>query len=306
MEKKKELTTKRSDWLFASLFSLFTIASIVFSILCLSSTNISFLNENIVLFSVLSGVLLCALFSCCIWFIISKKESWKRLGLSVFIFIVFCLILLFILERTGFFSIIQNSESLQDYLEETGVWMPILYIVLQYLQVIILPIPSVVSTLAGLALFGPFRAMIYSLIGIILGSFTAYFIGKKLGYKAVAWMIGEETLNKWQQKLKGKDNLFLTLMFLFPVFPDDVLCFVAGLSSMSNTYFSIMIVFSRLLAISTTCYSVDLIPFNTWWGLTIWAVLFIGVTIAFLIIYKNLNRIQAALKKLRTNKQKKN
>lgn len=110
-------------------------------------------------------------------------------------------------------------------------------------------------------------------------------------------MVGEETLKKWQKKLKGKDNLFLTLMFLLPLFPDDVLCFIAGLSTMSFGYFTGMIVVSRVLAISATCYSFDFIPFNTWWGLLIWGVLIAVIAVGFILVYKNLDRIQSVLSK---------
>ena len=192
---------------------------------------------------------------------------------------------------------IRDAESLQKYLENAGAWMPLLYILLQYLQVVVLPIPGIVSTVAGVALFGSFWAMIYCLIGIVLGSLTAFLIGRKLGNKAVSWMVGEETLKKWQKKLKGKDNLFLTLMFLLPLFPDDVLCFIAGLSTMSFGYFTGMIVVSRVLAISATCYSFDFIPFNTWWGLLIWGVLIAVTAVGFILVYKNLDRIQSVLSK---------
>lgn len=110
-------------------------------------------------------------------------------------------------------------------------------------------------------------------------------------------MVGEDTLSKWQKKLKGKDNILLTLMFLLPVFPDDILCFIAGLSSMSTLYFIIMIVISRILAVTTTCYSIDLIPLNTWWGLTVWGVIFLVLIVGFIAIYKNLDKIQAGLSK---------
>ena len=174
--------------------------------------------------------------------------------------------------------------------------MPITYILLQFLQVVILPIPGIVSTAAGVAIFGPLLTSIYSVTGILLGSFLAFYIGRKWGNKTVAWIIGEETLEKWQKKLKGKDNLFLTMMFLLPLFPDDILCFIAGLSTMSNRYFSIMIICTRVISIFATCYSVDLIPINTWWGITIWVVFFAVIIFAFIFIYKNMDKIQKWLK----------
>ncbi len=268
------------------------IACIVFAILCIHGTRIVFLANNPFLFSLLASVFLIGFFALSVWFVIREKEIWYKGALSVFICVLFALVVLFILQRTGFFNVIQDENTLQEYLATKGAWMPVVYTVLQYLQVVILPIPSVLSTVAGVALFGPFQTMIYSLIGVLLGSFTGFFIGKRFGNKAVAWMIGEETMQKWQRKIKGKDYVLLTMMFILPVFPDDVLCFVAGLSTMTWRYFSVMIVFSRILQISLTCYSIDLIPFTTWWGFLIWIVFFAVLLLGFVIVSKNIDRIQ--------------
>lgn len=286
-------------------FFALTIASVVFAILCIYGTRIAFLASNPLLFALLASGLLIALFLLSVWFALRGKEVWYKSSLSAFIFILFALIVLYVLQQTGFFNVIQDENSLQEYLASKGAWMPVVYTVLQYLQVVILPIPSIVSTVAGVALFGSFQTMIYSLIGVLLGSFTGFFIGRKLGNKAVSWMIGEETMNKWQKKIKGKDYLLLTLMFILPVFPDDALCFVAGLSTMTWRYFSVMIVISRILQISVTCYSIDLIPFTTWWGLLIWVVFFAGLLLGFVLIYKNIDKVQAWIsKRFKSNKKK--
>lgn len=277
------------------LFLGLTSACIVFAVLCLYNTNNIFVRQNALWLSVVTSILLIALCAVSVLFLLLRKDILSKTLISVYVFLLFCLVLIFIFQKTGFFAIVKNEESLRKYLEAAGAWMPVLYIVLQYLQVVVLPIPSVISTAAGVALFGPLFTTIYSLIGILAGSITAFFIGRKLGYKAVAWLIGKETLEKWQKKLKGKDNLILTLMFLLPMFPDDVLCFIAGLSTMSNVYFLIMIFVSRVLAVTATCFSLDLIPFTTWWGLLIWATFFAVVLITFIIIYKKLDVIQEKL-----------
>ena len=80
-------------------------------------------------------------------------------------------------------------------------------------------------------------------------------------------------------------------MFLLPVFPDDVLCFVAGLSSMSLWLFLGVILVSRVLAVFTTSYSISLIPFNTWWGILTWVVFVIAVVILFVVLYKKSDAI---------------
>jgi multisubunit Na+/H+ antiporter MnhB subunit len=58
-----------------------------------------------------------------------------------------------------------------------------------------------------------------------------------------------------------------------------------------------MIVVSRLLSVSTTCYSLDLIPFTTLWGLALWGLIVVAVVFGFLYMYKNLDKIEAFISK---------
>lgn len=285
----------RGNGFAVAIFIALTIICAVFSVFCIYGTENAFFSANALWLSIVACVFLIAVCVLAIVLVYKNKQALHRTLLSAYIFVLFCLILIFILQRTGFFAVIKSAETLQQYLKTTGAWMPVAYIVLQYLQVVILPIPSNVSTAVGVALFGPYQTMLYSLGGIILGSFTAFFIGRKLGGKAVAWMVGEETMLKWQNKIKGKDNLFLTVMFLLPFFPDDVLCFIAGLSSMTTVYFSIMICICRLISVATTCIFLDLIPVTELWGLAVWAGIIVAIAVVFIIIYKKIDKIQAAI-----------
>ena len=277
-------------------FFIFTLASILLCVLCLYNSHVAFIQKYKGIFIALAiGVLftLCAL---AIYSILMEKTALKKSLLGIYLIILACEILIFILQKTGFFRLVDSSEKLQEYLQKSGAWMPVVYIALQFFQVIILPIPSVVSTIAGVALFGAFWATIYSLIGILLGSISAFFIGRMLGNRAVAWMIGKETLAKWQKKLKGKDMLVLSLMFLLPLFPDDILCFVAGVSTMSTRYFLIVVLFARFIGIFATCYSIDFIPFTTWWGISIWVLFALIIIVSCIFIYKNMDKIQCFFK----------
>lgn len=280
-------------------FFLFTLSCIVFCVLCLNKTKLPFFQRKKTLFIVLSILLLLALCVLGVFLSVRQKQTLVKTLISVYIFLLFCLVLLFVLQTTGFFLVVQDEVSLQNFLRRAGIWMPLLYILLQYLQVVILPIPGIFSTLAGVALFGPFNAIIYSLIGIVLGSITAFFIGRKLGYKVATWLVGKDTLYKWQQKLKGKDNFILTAMFLLPLFPDDILCFLAGLSTMSLKRFVLIVTLTRIVSVSATCYSVNFIPFTTWWGVLIWVVLFALVIIACYILYKNTEKLESLYSSLR-------
>ena len=300
---KKDRSKMRGAWLTLTAFFSLSIAGIILSILCLSNTTMAFVVKYNMLCRVLSILFFLGLCIAAIWLAILRKDVAVKMLFTIYFLLLFALSLVLIFQKTGFFDLISTSDGLQAYIERAGIWMPLLYILLQYFQVIILPIPSIVSTVAGVAIFGAFKTMIFSLTGILLGSFTAFFIGRKLGNKAVVWIVGEEILEKWQKKLKGKDNLVLTIMFILPLFPDDILCFVAGLSSMSNRYFITMTTITRAIGITATCYSFDFIPWNTWWGLLIWAALILGVITVFILVYKKMDSLQAFYKKLRKNQK---
>ena len=305
MEQQKQENKRGRTLFFLLFFFILSLAITILGVFCLNELHDNFLQGNILLKIVIFGTCSVVLFLLGLFVTFGRREGFSKGLLGLYVFILFALSSCFILQRTGFFEMIDTPEKLQEYLEKSGVWMPIFYIVLQFLQVVILPIPSIVSTVAGVALFGAFWAMIYSLAGILIGSITAFFIGRRLGNKAVSWIIGNEMLSKWQKKLKGKDTIVLSLMFVLPLFPDDVLCFIAGLSTMSTRYFLVVVLLTRLLGIFATCYSVNFIPFTTWWGIILWLVFAVLVIAVGIILYRKMDSIQHLLKR-RSKKCKKN
>lgn len=229
-------------------------------------------------------------------FYLLYKQAIYRLIFCTIIFFCIAGVIFFTICATGVIEKIGSIEALRDYISQFGSMAVVLYILFCFLQVLVLPVPGSVTVAAGVALFGPFKCSIFSFIGITLGSVAAFAIGRWIGEKAVRWIVGEDTLKKWLQKLKGKDYLILSIMFLLPLFPDDVLCFVAGLSSMTWPYFLIMITITRATSVLATSYSVGLIPFTTWWGILIWVVIGALIGVAFWLVCKYSSQIDYFIK----------
>lgn len=248
-----------------------------------------------VLFAVTATLLAVLLFGYILFYLLQKQAIFRFI-LCIFIFLDIAGLVFFTVCATGLINKINSIQSLRDYIANFGNMAVFLFILFCFLQVVILPVPGSVAVAAGVALFGPLKCAIYSFIGIVTGSIVAFAIGRWIGYKAVKWIVGKETLDKWLEKLKGKDYLILSIMFLLPMFPDDVLCFVAGLSSMTWPYFIIMIVITRLISVVTTAYSVGFIPFNTWWGILIWIIIAILIAVAFWLVCKYSDKIDKFIK----------
>lgn len=307
MDERKNKRYKVNSPLLGALFSLFfATVSCVLAVVCIKLSVGGFWRYNGLWITVLVSLFFAVYYAMSVFSLLKVKQSLFRLLISGYIFFLFAFIIWYILQKTGFFQVVGDSGRLEAYLKKSGAWMPILYILLQYFQVILLPIPGFVSTAVGVTVFGPFIAMICSFIGILFGSITAFWIGRKLGYKAVSWMVGEETLQKWLKKMKGKDYLILTIMFVLPLFPDDILCFVAGLSSMTWQYFLIVVLLARAVGIAGTCYSVNFIPVNTWWGVAIWIGIIAGIVALVWVLYKKLDNLNTWIAKKTKKTSKKN
>ncbi len=262
----------------------------------LAYKSLPFIGKHFVLLVSLSAGVISLLLIAYLVFYLLNKQAIHRLILCTLIFLCIAGIVFFAICATGLITKINSIQALRDYIADFGNMAVFLFILFCFLQVVILPVPGSVAVAAGVALFGPLKCAIYSFIGIVTGSIVAFAIGRWIGYKAVKWIVGKDTLDKWLQKLKGKDYLILSIMFLLPMFPDDVLCFVAGLSSMTWPYFLIMIVITRLISVVSTAYSIGFIPFNTWWGILIWIVIAALVILAFWLVCNYSDKIDNFIK----------
>lgn len=269
-------------------------AAIVFGLLYMNLTNISFLERHKRLVETLFIIIIGLVTMISVVCQLSDKKFVYRLTFLTLILMTAALAVLYVMQITGLWDKIDSVEDLRNYVSGFGGYAVFIFIAIQFLQVVVLPIPGFITVSVGVLLFGAFRGSVYSVIGIVSASIVAFFIGRVFGYKVAGWLVGKENLDKGLELVKGKDKVILTFMFLFPFFPDDVLCFVAGLSSMSVPYYIVMITITRIINIVVSAYSVNgsIIPYNTWWGILLWIAVFILVAALCYVIYRHGDKIE--------------
>lgn len=278
------------------LFCMLGIATIIFLLLlvdsfgdCLSSKRlITAICVSLVSFSI---ILLIALSNT------ENKFAYKLCVLAV-VFMLLTSISLYLLNKFELLDKFDSVEDFREYVSKFGGLTVFVFITIQYLQVVVLPLPSFITISAGVLLFGPLKCALISFIGIYLGTLTAFFIGKRFGVKVVGWLVGRDKLTRFLDRIGDKNKSLITTMFLFPFFPDDMLCFVSGLTSIETKYFIIMTFFTRTLSIFTSCFSINnnLIPYNTWWGILIWIAFIFTVFIVVFRINKRSKPIEKTKK----------
>lgn len=242
----------------------------------------------------------------------NKKEE-KELSLKAKILrtILVCVIIAgivvlgyYILNWTGVWEKINSVEKLQNIILSWGFWGRFGFVMLSFLQVTFIPLPSTVTIIAGTLIYGPLQASLLSLAGILLGSMLAFLLGKVFGRKLVVFMVGEKTCKKWVDFLTNAKYSFF-IMMLLPIFPDDVLCLVAGLTNMSWTFFTLTNLIARPIGIFTVSYfgSGHLIPYHGW-GLIVWAILIVLIIAVLVLAYKYQKQIENFLLRIFRSKKK--
>ena len=223
----------------------------------------------------------------------TKESIVKLLGSALAIGVLLLAVFL-IFKHFGITEL--TREQIQEYISSTGAIAPLVFILASFLQVTFVPIPSTVTILAGCFMFGAPLAFVYSYVGIMLGALLAFALGRLIGRPYLVWVAGsKEEADSWIAKLKGRENVFLFFAFLFPLFPDDLLCSVAGMLPVKFSTFTIMQLITRTTAIGATLLfmSGEIIPYEGW-GLVVIAFLVILALAAFVLSMKyaeELNRL---------------
>ena len=179
---------------------------------------------------------------------------------------------LFFLWDTGFFSAASSLEEMRGYIERFSPYAQLIFFVVQLLSVVVAPIPSNLTALAGAVLFGMWPAFFLTTAAVIGGSVLVFWLARVLGRPFAERFVSKRVSERYLDLIQRKRDVFLALVFLFPFFPDDLICILAGLTDIPLGRFVILVILTRpwgLLVASALGGSVISIP--------LWAMALIGV-----------------------------
>ena len=139
-----------------------------------------------------------------------------------------------------------KGEQLRDSLLAYGSLAPAIFVFIQILQVVLAPIPGEASGLLGGYLFGVWPSLIYSSIGLTLGSWLAFAIGRLLG-NLFPHKLQETKVYAQFNHLVYKGGFVIPfILFIIPGFPKDSLSYLLGLSRMPLKVFIFIAAVGRI------------------------------------------------------------
>jgi len=167
-----------------------------------------------------------------------------------------------------------DQERLREWVASFGPLGPLVSIALNVAQVLLAPVPGQFINLVNGYLYGIWMGGLYSLAGLVLGSALAMALSRRLGRPLVKRLVDTTTLEHWDRLAAGRGPAFFFLIFLFPLVPDDVACFIIGLSALPIPQMLLLATLGRLPGLIFSCWLGAYATFLPWWA---WASLTAGV-----------------------------
>lgn len=133
----------------------------------------------------------------------------------------------------------------RHFIHTYGQWAPVALIGLQILQVVITPLSHYAVGYMGGFLFGPYLGGIYNYIGRVIGHTIAFYISRHVASPFVRRFVPSGTIDTYNRAVSNRPDLLFLIYFL-PLFPDDEMSYLAGLSKMRTKFFMIANILGQL------------------------------------------------------------
>lgn len=143
--------------------------------------------------------------------------------------------------------ILGSEVDAQAWIGQFGARGPLVYLLIQVVQVVVFVIPGDVVQIAGGYLFGIAGGLLLSLAGIGIGSCVNFAIARSLGRPFVEGLFGERQVGRFDSLLESpgaRTGFFL--FFAIPGVPKDVLVYVAGISGLHFPVFLLVSMAGRI------------------------------------------------------------
>jgi len=196
------------------------------------------------------------------------------------------------LYATGFFQAVGSAEQMGEYIARSAPWSHLAYFGVQLASVVIAPIPSNITAAAGAYLFGLWPSFLLTWGAVTLGSAVVFALARVLGQEFAGRFVSDKLSEKYLDVIRRKRDVFLLLAFLFPFFPDDILCILAGLTDIPFKRFLLLTVAARPWGLLVACMVGSATVAIPLWGM---ALLGIAGLAVFLLAMKYGDRLEQAV-----------
>jgi len=165
---------------------------------------------------------------------------------GLFVFILYWYRSQLWMQGVKLWGLFEDCRRLKGVIKSFGPYSPLIFILFQVIQVVVAPIPGEAIEFLGGYVFGIWAGMVYSMIGLILGSWLAFSIARIFEKQAIEKFVSPELRKKFDYLIGHQGAILSFFLFLIPGFPKDTLCYILGLTPMHLGTFLIISTIGRI------------------------------------------------------------
>lgn len=188
---------------------------------------------------------------------------------------------------------VSEPEKFRQWVDSHGLLGPLAFLGMMVLQVFVAVIPGEPLEIGAGYAFGAVEGTILCILGAAIGSTLVFLFVRRFGVRAVEVFISREKIHslRFLQNTR-RVHLFLLVAFLLPGTPKDVLCYVAGLTTLKLGPFILISSICRLPSIVTSTIGGSALGSGQWGMAAIVFAATLVISAIGLWIYKRILRLR--------------
>jgi uncharacterized membrane protein YdjX (TVP38/TMEM64 family) len=137
-------------------------------------------------------------------------------------------------------ALLKDREALTALVHSLGLWGPLALGLTIALQVSVAVLPGHVLMLAGGYLYGFVPGVLINWIATVVASQTNFLLARRYGWPLVYRMAPRELVDHWRGRVRGKGFFFFLMTLVLPIFPSDLMCYLAGFSDLTPRRYAVV------------------------------------------------------------------
>jgi len=147
---------------------------------------------------------------------LSSRQAWLILS----IYIAFMVALAFVVTQYV------DKDALRVLIESSGTLGVILFLIIEYLYVVFVPIYNTAIHIASGYIFGGQLGWILNFIATTAGLFTIIWLVKSYGRPLLEKIVSKQFIHSYDSVISKIGLLALFIMYVLPLFPDDEITYL--------------------------------------------------------------------------------
>lgn len=215
----------------------------------------------------------------------------KLLGIAIVVLICIAMAAIVVYVGRPMVTMVSDPDRVKAYIESHGPVGVLIFMGMNYLQVIAAVIPGGPFQIAAGYAFGVLKGSLICDIAMTLGSITVFLLSRRFGMRFVELFVSREKIASVKfLKTTNRSRFILFLIFLIPGTPKDIISYAVGLTDLDLKTWILICMIGRFPAIALSAASGNALQEERYHIFVVWLIVTVVLSAIGGLIYKRHNR----------------